>query len=92
MLTVIGQKGGRTFRVIWVLEELGLPYEHLVARPHSEDVYAVNPLGQAPVLRDGGDVLTDSLAIVAYLSDKVGRLTLPAAAASACFFAGSRLR
>lgn len=78
MLTVIGPKGGRTFRVLWVLEELGLPYEHVVARPHSEGVYAVNPLGQAPALRDGENVLTDSLAIVNYLADREGRLTYPA--------------
>ncbi len=78
MLTVIGPKGGRTFRVVWVLEELELPYEHHVARPHSEGIYAVNPLGQAPALRDGDDVLTDSLAIANYLADRAGRLTHPA--------------
>lgn len=78
MLTVIGPKGGRTFRVIWVLEELDLTYQHEVARPHSEGVYAVNPLGQAPALRDGDVVLTDSLAIVNYLADRAGRLTYPA--------------
>lgn len=78
MLTLIGPKGGRTFRVAWVLEELGLPYEHLIARPHSDGIYAVNPLGQAPALRDGEDVLTDSLAIVHYLTDREGRLTHPA--------------
>lgn len=78
MLTVIGPKGGRTFRVIWGLEELECPYEHSVANPHSEDMYAVNPLGQAPVLKDGEAVLTDSLAILNYLADRVGRLTYPA--------------
>lgn len=78
MLTVIGPKGGRVFRVIWALEELGLPYQHEVARPHSEGMYAVNPLGQAPALRDGSAVLTDSLAILNYLADRAGRLTYPA--------------
>ena len=78
MLTVIGPKGGRGFRVIWTLEELGLPYEHEIARPHSEGMYAVNPLGQAPALRDGDVVMTDSLAIMNYLADRAGRLTYPA--------------
>lgn len=75
MLTVIGPKGGRVFRLIWALEELGLPYYHIVAHPHSDEMFAVNPLGQAPVLRDGSDILTDSLAIVNYLADRTGALT-----------------
>ncbi len=75
MLMVVGPKGGRVFRVVWTLEELGLPYTHEIARPHSEGMYAVNPLGQAPALRDGAAVLTDSLAIVNYLADGAGRLT-----------------
>lgn len=75
MLTVIGPKGGRVFRVVWTLEELGLPYQHDIARPHSEGMYAVNPLGQAPALRVGEAVLTDSLAIMNYLADRSGDLT-----------------
>lgn len=77
MLTVIGPKGGRVFRVVWALEEMGLPYQHEVALPHSEGMYAVNPLGQAPALRDGDAVLTDSLAILHYLGDRTGKLTFP---------------
>jgi glutathione S-transferase len=77
MLTVIGPKGGRVFRVVWALEEMGLPYDHLVANPHSEGMYAVNPLGQAPALRDGDAVLTDSLAILHYVADRSGKLTFP---------------
>lgn len=77
MLTVIGPKGGRVFRVVWALEEMGLPYEHEVARPHSEGMYAVNPLGQAPALRDDDAVLTDSLAILHYLADRSEMLTFP---------------
>ena len=76
-LTLIGPKGGRTFRVLWTLEELGLEYTHEVANPHSEGVYTVNPLGQIPALRDGEAVLTDSLAIMNYLADRAGRLTHP---------------
>ncbi len=78
MYTVIGPKGGRVFRVVWVLEELGVPYIHEIARTHSEGMYAVNPLGQAPALRDGDAVLTDSLAISHYLADRACALTYPA--------------
>lgn len=77
MLTVIGPTGGRVFRVIWTLEELNLSYDHEIARPHSEGMYAVNPLGQAPALRDNGHVLTDSLAIMNYLADRAKALTYP---------------
>ncbi|MEM9844336.1 MAG: glutathione S-transferase family protein [Pseudomonadota bacterium] len=77
MLTVIGPRGGRTFRVLWTLEELRLAYKIEDARPHSKGMYAVNPLGQAPALRDGGTILTDSLAIVHYLAERVGALTFP---------------
>jgi glutathione S-transferase len=77
-LTVIGPVATRTFRVLWCLEELGLTYEHQVERPHSEAVNALNPLKQVPILKDGDAVLTDSTAILYYLSDRAGGLTWPA--------------
>lgn len=78
MLTVIGASGGRTFRVLWLLHELGQEFIHDPARPRSPEMFAVNPLGQAPALRDGDYVLTDSLAILHYLTDRAGQLTSPA--------------
>lgn len=45
MYTVIGTVGSRTLRVLWMLEELGLEYEHVRAAPRSEDVVAFNPAG-----------------------------------------------
>ena len=77
MRTVYGTIPSRTFRVLWVLEELGLEYELVAARPHSPEVTAVNPLGQVPVLVDGDHVLTDSLAILNYLADRADALTFP---------------
>ncbi len=76
-LIVTGPVQSRTFRVLWLLEELGLEYEHRVEMPHSEAVTALNPLKQVPILQDGEAVLTDSLAILHYLSDRDGRLTYP---------------
>lgn len=78
-LTVTGPVRSRTFRVLWLLEELGLDYEHRVEMPHSDAVNALNPLRQVPVLQDGDTVLTDSLAILHYLADREGRLTYPVA-------------
>lgn len=78
MLSVIGQTQSRTFRVLWCLEELGLPYEQLPERPHSKLVKSLNPLGQVPILKDGDKVMTDSLAILYHLSDRAGKLTYSA--------------
>jgi len=75
MYKVIGSVKSRTFRVLWMLEELGLPYEHVPAPPRSEHVVAVNPAGKVPVLIDDGVPITDSTAIIQYLADKHGALT-----------------
>jgi len=76
-LTVTGPVSSRTFRVLWLLEELGLEYEHRVEMPHSDAVNALNPLRQVPILQDDNAVLTDSLAILHYLSDREARFTYP---------------
>lgn len=78
MYKVIGTTKSRAFRVLWALEELGRPYEHLPANPRSTDAMAHNPTGKVPVLIDDGEVLTDSIAIITYLADKHGALTAPA--------------
>lgn len=78
MYTVIGSVNSRTFRVLWMLEELGQPYEHRSEAPHSDAVRALNPAGKIPVLIDDGVALTDSTAIVQYLADRHGQLTHPA--------------
>ncbi|MBI1417013.1 MAG: glutathione S-transferase [Limimaricola sp.] len=78
MYTVIGSKTTRAFRVLWALEEMGLPYRHEAEKPRSATVVALNPSGKVPVLQDGNAVLTDSMAILTYLADKHGQLTHPA--------------
>ncbi len=78
MYQVIGMAPSRAFRVLLTLEELGVDYEHIPARPHTPEVLAVNPAGKIPVFRDGDDVITDSVAIMTYLADKHGKLTFPA--------------
>jgi glutathione S-transferase len=78
MYTVIGFPRTRAMRVMWTLEELGQDYDLVPAMPQSPEVVALNPLGKVPVLKDGGHVLTDSVAICQYLADKHGALTCPA--------------
>lgn len=78
MYQVIGAKKSRAMRVLWMLEELGQPYDHQPEAPRSDAVRKLNPSGKVPVLVDAGHVLTDSTAIITYLADKHGALTFPA--------------
>ena len=76
--TVIGPIKTRTLRVLWMLEELGQPYEHRPDPPRSDEVRSYNPDGKVPVLLADGAVLTDSVAIIQFLADRHGALTYPA--------------
>ncbi|WP_126975136.1 glutathione S-transferase family protein [Frigidibacter oleivorans] len=78
MYTVIGTGRSRALRVMWMLEELGQPFDHVPALPQSPDVTAVNPAGKVPVLIEDGVPILDSTAILQYLADKHGALTYPA--------------
>ena len=69
----------RDLRVLWALEEMGLPYE-IVGMDHpnrdldSDAFRSKNPFGQLPVIDDDGVVVTESGAIVLYLARKSGKL------------------
>ena len=78
MYRVYGNVKSRAFRVLWMLEEIGEPYEFADVGPRSDTVVALNPSGKIPVLVDGDEVLTDSTAILTWLGDRHGRLTYPA--------------
>ena len=78
MYTVIGTPKTRGFRVIWMLEELGERYDIDACGPHSEAISGVNPSGKVPALKDGDDIVIDSVAICQYLADKHGKFTAPA--------------
>jgi glutathione S-transferase len=87
MITVHHARRARSVRLIWVLEELGLPYETLPLEfsrdsLHSADYKKLHPLGQVPVLIDGDITMIESGAIVEYLLQRYGngRLQLPASA------------
>jgi glutathione S-transferase len=76
--TVIGTVPTRTARVLWLLEELGQDYDHLPARPRSDEAVRANPSGKVPALVVDGVTLTDSTAILTFLADRHGQFTYPA--------------
>jgi glutathione S-transferase len=69
----------RDLRVLWALEEMGLPYE-VVGMDHPKHdldtpgYRALNPFGQIPAIDDDGVIVTESGAILLYLARKSGKL------------------
>ncbi len=86
MITVHHLNDSRSQRVLWLLEELGLPYEIKKYQRDPQTMLApdalrqVHPLGKSPVITDGGLVIAESGAIIEYLVDRsgAGRLKPPA--------------
>jgi glutathione S-transferase len=81
-LRIYGVPKSRTFRALWVAEELGIPYEN-VPVDHQEGVrraqyLAVNPVGKIPAIDDDGFRLSESLAITTYLVRRHGGPLQPA--------------
>ena len=70
MYKAVGSRGSRVSRVVWMLEELGEPYEFVPVKLRSPEAYALNPSGKVPILVDDDFVLTDSAAICVYLAEK----------------------
>jgi glutathione S-transferase len=79
MYTLIGTPKARPFRVLWMMEELGVEYDVLPISPlNKDDMAPFNPTGKVPALKDGEDIIIDSVAIMQYLADKHKQLTYPA--------------
>jgi glutathione S-transferase len=84
MILVHHLENSRSQRILWLLEELGLPYEvrryerdrkTMLAPP---ELRRVHPLGKSPVIEDEGRVVAETGAIVEYLVEKAdGRLGPP---------------
>ena len=70
MLQVFGRVKSRTFRVVWLLEELKTPYELIEVAPRSEEARKVYKNGKIPFILDNKNLISDSVAILTYLSDK----------------------
>jgi glutathione S-transferase len=78
-------ENSRSQRVLWMLEELELPYEVKRYERNAKTMLAppelkrVHPLGKSPVIADDGAIIAETGAIVEYLVDKAdGRLGPPA--------------
>jgi glutathione S-transferase len=62
---------GRSFRVIWLMEELGEPYElETITLPASDAFRAVSPMATVPSIVDGDIVMGESIAILQYLTGR----------------------
>jgi len=75
MITVFGE--GRGFRVIWLLEEMGLAYrlrpvDLLAGVENDAEFLAINPAGFIPAIRDGDVTMVESVAIMEYLMARYG--------------------
>jgi glutathione S-transferase len=78
MVVVHHLNNSRSQRVLWLLEELGVPYEvkryerdakTMLAPPA---LLAIHPLGKSPVITDGEIIFAESGAIIEYLVEKYG--------------------
>jgi len=80
MITLYHAFSARSFRPLWALEALGVPYELKMLpfppRVLARDYLAINPLGTIPMLIDGEVKMTESAAISQYLADRHGAGTL----------------
>src|SRR5215831_1972989 len=74
MLKIYNFPRGRGVRVIWLCEEMGLPYKvEPVSFPPSDAYRKINPLGQVPFLEDeGGVAFNESIAMLIYIAEKYG--------------------
>jgi glutathione S-transferase len=75
MITVFGE--GRGFRLVWLLEEMGLAYRlrpvDLLAGVETDaEFLAVNPAGFIPAIQDGDVTMVESIAIMEYLMARYG--------------------
>jgi glutathione S-transferase len=79
MITVHHLNDSRSQRILWLLEELGLPYEveryqrDAQTRLAPPELKAVHPLGKSPVISDDGRTINESGAIVDYLIRRHGK-------------------
>lgn len=76
MLTLHHLNNSRSFRILWLLEEMGLKYElKLYERNHKTmlappEMKQIHPLGKSPILTDGDVTVAESAAIMEYILDK----------------------
>ncbi|GAB4574913.1 MAG: glutathione S-transferase [Rhodothalassiaceae bacterium] len=78
MIRVHHLENSRSQRILWFLEELGVPYEIVFYKRDATtslappELKAVHPLGKSPVIEDGDLKIAESGAIVEYLAEHYG--------------------
>jgi glutathione S-transferase len=83
MIRVHHLNNSRSQRVLWLLEELALPYEIVQYQRDAKTMLApeslkrIHPLGKAPVIEDGSRVIAETGAMVDYLIAAYGRQLAP---------------
>lgn len=88
MIIVHHLNNSRSQRILWLLEELGLPYEikhyhrDAVTNLAPPELKAIHPLGKSPVIEDNGRIVTESGAITDYIIRRHGGGQLAPAAGS----------
>lgn len=91
MLTVHHLGKSQSERIVWLCEELAIPYalkvydRDPVTRLGPPEYKVLHPLGTAPIITDGDTVLAESTAIVEYILAKYGNGALTVAPADANF-------
>ncbi len=83
MLRIYGSAKSRTVRVLWMVGELGIPYEQKDWLPRAPETrtpefYEINPNYRVPAIDDDGFVLYESMAINLYLAKKHKSALYPA--------------
>jgi glutathione S-transferase len=78
MITLHHLETSRSQRVLWLLEELGLPYEIKIYQRNPKtrlapaELKKIHPLGKSPVITDGEQTIAESGAILEYLVERYG--------------------
>jgi glutathione S-transferase len=91
MLTLHHLNDSRSQRIVWLLEELGAPYEmkkyqrDAQTRLAPPELKAVHPLGKSPVIVDGDVKIAESGAVVDYIIRRYGKGAMMPARDSADF-------
>jgi glutathione S-transferase len=88
MLTVHHLNNSRSQRVLWLLEELGVPYEIVKYQRDPKtslappELQKIHPLGKSPVITDGNKTIAESAVILEYIVETYGQGKLTPAASS----------
>jgi glutathione S-transferase len=74
MLKIFHAPRTRSLRIVWLCEEMGVPYEIAAVKfgDPSPDFLAVNPLKSLPALQDGAVSMIESVAMMIYITAKYG--------------------